>query len=63
MNYSFTTICGQSGIFAIGRIVDLEIMVDTPYFDTSLEAATAVVEALLKAERTYYADNAPNPAE
>jgi hypothetical protein len=62
MNYefSFNIISGLSGVFAVGAIADTEITVETPEFDTILEAAHAVVETLLTAANSHYADNAPD---
>jgi hypothetical protein len=58
--FSFKIVPALSGIFAEGKILDLDITVQTPEFDTTLEAATAVVEALLNAANTHYAENFPD---
>jgi hypothetical protein len=50
MEYTIEIISGHQGIFAVGRIADLDISVETPDMPTSLEAGAAVIKLLLDAE-------------
>ena len=56
MKFEFEIVTSHDGIFAVGEIAELEIVVTTPTYNSELEAAHQVTQLLLEAQHDYLAN-------